>query len=62
MYRQKEVTQQPIVTTIASNVSKMPHVEAQELTDKMTKGQRAGIELWNAMRQKLIDNGLMETN
>jgi hypothetical protein len=40
---------------------KMAHKAAFEINDKTPKGQVPVIEGWNAMRQCLIDNGLMES-
>lgn len=40
--------------------TKMPFCAPFEVTEKTPKGQLYTIETWNAMRQCLIENGLME--
>jgi hypothetical protein len=40
---------------------KMPHVPASKITKEMTDGQKEFVRGWNAMRQKLLDAGLMES-
>jgi hypothetical protein len=39
----------------------MPHVPASKIMKDMTDGQKDGVRIWNAMRQKLLDAGLMES-
>lgn len=55
----------PTVLTVkepSQPVAKIPYVDAQEVNDKMTKGQKEGIRVWNMMRDTLLAAGLMEEN
>lgn len=61
IYKDTLNTAQP-TTQAAPSGPKMPNVQLQEVTDKMSKGQKQGIELWNKMVTTLIQNGLMEEN
>ena len=44
----------------APQMDKLPFIAAQRQTDKMTDDQKRGVQLWNMMRQRLIDTGQME--
>ncbi len=48
-------------STINPTASKIPYIPSQRITDKMTDDQKRGVQMWNMMRQALLDNGLMET-
>lgn len=61
-HRQPDIFTRVVETVTATQVKKMQHVEAQEINEKMTKGQKEGIRVWNEMRDTLIKAGLMETN
>lgn len=46
------------VKRVASN--KLEHLDALEIKEGIAKGQKKFAEQYNAMRQTLIDNGLMK--
>lgn len=48
------------VVSSANTAKKIPHVEAQKITDKMTNAQKEGIRVWNEMRDALLQANLME--
>lgn len=39
---------------------KLPRVPLQTENEKMTKGQRDGVKMWNMMVTRLIETGQME--
>lgn len=43
-----------------SQKRKAKYADIQQVTDKMSKGQIAGVNQWNDMVQILRENGLME--
>lgn len=46
--------------TVQSNRKKIPFVQEFEVTDKTPKNQLFTIEMWNKMRQRLLELGEME--
>lgn len=41
-------------------VAKHPYVPAQRINDTLSDAQKRGAQLYNSMRQMLIDHNLME--
>lgn len=39
---------------------KIKYTPSQRINDKMSDDQKRGVQMWNLMRQTLLDNGLME--
>lgn len=64
MYRQRDnAPNTPVIRESKEKgpaLPKLPYIPAQRMSDKMSDDQKRGVQMWNMMRQRLIDTDQMD--